>query len=278
MAVLFISADNVNEIYDLKDATEQAIISTAISGNDESPHYTKPLLLTLKNLKSKSVTIKVSNGQQFLSKDPDTQDIIVNKEEMITLNAHETKTLPLYGMCTQQNNGGPGISSEYTLGTVADGNLVALTKEIEKRKAFNTLGQYAVWSITENNHLNSISGFDEEEALYLKTFVAGLKNIPVPEYDPDDYLTNYTNNHLVKRSAKGNFRFKFSEESAVTIAMFDENDIVVRELYNNPKVASGTHDLNFEFDVSVYQNKAYYVRMIVDGDIKINMKMEPRGS
>ena len=148
--------------------------------------------------------------------------------------------------------------------------------EIEKRKDFNTLGQYAVWTITDGDHLNNISGFDMDEALHLKTFVANLIGVPVPEYDPDNYLTNYEDNGLIERAVKSRFKFYFSEESAVTIAMFDENDIVVRELYNNPNQAAGTHYFEFEYDVEVYTDKAYYVRLIRDEEIKVSMKMEPR--
>ena len=58
--------------------------------------------------------------------------------------------------------------------------------------------------------------------------------------------------------------------------MFDEEDRIVRELFNDPNVSAGEHTMEFKFDAEVYTNKTYFIRMIVDDEIKINMKMEPR--
>lgn len=260
--------------YQFLDALEKKIITTAISGNPDSPHYVQPIAITLTNNSAETIKVTIPNGQMFTSKN--VQDIIVTQEELIALAPKEIKTLPLYGMCIQQNESGSNDQEIYIPGGLASGNLAKLSKEIEQRKDFNTLGQYSIWSITDGVHLNSISGFDEAEALYLKTFTAGLLNVPVPLYDADDYLTNYHDDGLITTSATGKFKFYFSSESDVTIAMFDENDIVVRELYNNPTTPKGTHDLEFKFDVEVFRDKVYYVRLIRNGEIKINMTMKPR--
>ena len=50
------------------------------------------------------------------------------------------------------------------------------------------------------------------------------------------------------------------------------------ELYNNPQQQPGNETLQFAFDMEVYRDKIYYVRMIVDGEIKINLTMQPKGS
>jgi len=262
--------------YNFLDALEKNVITSEVKGNADSPHYIQPVVITLTNTSTETIKITIPNGQIFTSEL--VQDVIVTQEELLTLAPKETKNLPLYAMCMQQYESGANDLETYTPGGIATGHLAELAEEIENRKDFNTLGQYSIWAITDGGHLNNISGFDEDEALHLKTFTAGLLEVPVPEYDPDDYLTNYNDNGLITRSATGKFKFYFSSESAVTIAMFDENDIIVRELYNNPNTPKGKHDLEFKFDTEVYQNKVYYVRLIKDGEIKINMTMKPRGS
>lgn len=262
--------------YDFLDALEKSLITSEVNGNADSPHYIQPVVITLTNTSAETIKVTIPNGQIFTS--DSVQDVIVTQQELITLVPKESKSLPLYAMCIQQYESGANDLETYAPGDIATGHLAELTQEIENRKDFNTLGQYSIWAITDGVHLNTISGFDEEEALHLKTFTAGLLNVPVPEYDVDDYLTNYNDLGLITRSATGKFKFYFSSESAVTIAMFDENDIVVRELYNNPNTSKGNHDLEFKFDIEVYQDKVYYVRLIRDGEIKINMTMKPRGS
>lgn len=270
------AVETTNSNYDFLDALEKNLITSEVNGNIDSPHYIQPILITLTNTSVETIKVTIPNGQIFTS--DSVQDVIVTQKELITLAPKEAKTLPLYAMCIQQNESGSNDLATYAPGGIATGHLALLTHEIEIRKDFNTLGQYSIWAITDGVHLNTISGFDEEEALYLKTFTAGVLNVPVPDYDPEDYLTNYNDNGLIKRSATSKFKFYFSSESAVTIAMFDENDIVVRELYNNPNTPKGTHDLEFKFDIEVYQKKVYYVRLIQNGEIKINMTMKPRGS
>jgi hypothetical protein len=268
------SSPTINSTYDFLDALEKNLINSEVIGNEDSPHYMQPVIITLSNTTNTSIKVTIPNGQTFTS--DSVQDLIITREELITLAPKESKTLPLYAMCTQQYESGTNALETYEPGSIATGHLADLAQEIEIRKDFNTLGQYSIWAITDSSDLNTISGFDEEEALYLKTFAANLLNVPVPEYDEDDYLTNYNDNGLITTSATGKFKFYFSSESAVTIAMFDENDIVVRELYNNPITPKGNHDLEFKFDIEVYRDKIYYVRLIKDGEIKINMTMKPR--
>ena len=36
----------------------------------------------------------------------------------------------------------------------------------------------------------------------------------------------------------------------------------------------GDHDLNFKFDTSAYTNPVYFVRLIIDNEIKLGYKIE----
>jgi hypothetical protein len=264
--------------YDLSTAIENGWITASFSGNDESPHYYQPVTVTLSNSTGKPLTIRVLNGQTLTSNNPELQDIVVTQEELIAVGANRKVTKPLFAMCIQRSNGGGNDGEQYQLGAITNGNLSALTQEIAKRKAFNTLGQYAVWALTDDSDIRHISGIDQDEATYFKQYVANLLDVPVPEDDPDDYLTNYDESYVIHRTVGGRFKYGFSKPSAVTIGMFDDRDIIVRELYNNPNTEPGTHELSYEFDAEVYTNEVYYIRLIIDGQIKVNFKMKPRGS
>jgi len=277
LAVLSIAATrkpSVEPTFDLNAALEKGYVDVAITGNPESSHYLKPVIIELQNLKSEPLTIRIPNGLQLHA--PDVQDVIVTKEEMITLAPNEKTSHEIYAMCTQQSLSASNSDSKFEVGKVATGDLATLTAEIQKSKIYSTLGQYAIWTLTDEQHLNTISGFDMEAATQLKRFVAELLEVPVPEYDPDDYLTNYHDNGLIQRAIKSKFRYRSMGGSKITIAMFDDEDRIVRELYNNPNISGGEHELEFQFDAEVYRDKAYFIRMIVDDEIKINMKMEPR--
>lgn len=277
LAVLSIAATrkpSVEPTFDLNAALEKGYVDVAITGNPESSHYLKPVVIELRNLRSEPVSIRIPNGLQLHS--PDVQDVIVTKEEMIALAPNEKKRHEAYAMCTQQSLSASNSDSKFTVGEVATGDLASLTAEIERGQMYNTLGQYAIWTLTDEQHLNTISGFDMVAATELKTFVADLLEVPVPEYDPDDYLTNYHDDGLIQRAITSRFKFRSLSGARVTIAMFDDEDRIVRELYNDPSVTAGEHEFEFKFDAEVYTDKSYFIRMIVDDEIKINMEMKPR--
>ena len=276
-AVLSIAATrnpSVEPTFDLNAALEKGYVDVAITGNPGSSHYLKPIIVELHNLRSEPISVRIPNGLQFYA--PDVQDVIVTKEEMIALGPNESTSHEIYAMCTQQSLSASNSDSNFKVGAIATGDLAELTAEIQRSANFNTLGQYAIWAFTDEQELNSISGFDMEEATRLKTFVANLMEVPVPEYDPDDYLTNFHDDGLIQRAIKSKFRYRSLGGAKISIAMFDDEDRLVRELYNNPHVSGGEHEFEFQFDAEVYRDKAYFIRMIVDDEIKINMKMEPR--
>ena len=277
LAVLTIAATrkpSVEPTFDLNAALEKGHVDVAITGNPESSHYLKPIIIELKNLKSDPINVRIPNGLQLHAQD--VQDVIVTKEEMITLAPNEKTSREVYAMCTQQYLSASNSESTFTVGTLASGDLATLAAEIQRSENYSTLGQYAIWAITDEEPLNTISGFDMEEATRLKTYVANLLEVPVPEYDPENYLTNYHDDGLIKRAITSKFKYRSLGGAKISIAMFDDEDRIVRELYNDPFVSGGEHEFEFKFEAEVYRDKAYFIRMIVDDEIKINMKMEPR--
>lgn len=264
--------------YDLTTALKKGLISCNFYGNDESPHYYQPVNVEIKNISATPLVIRIPNGLTLKSHDPEIQDVVVTNEELLAIGVNKTVKSPLFAMCIQQNNGASNGSESYLPGAIASGKLAMLTHEIEKRKAFNTLGQYAVWTLTDDATIRSISGFDLKEAAYFKQYVANLKGVPVPEDDPNDYLTNYTEDVVIHRTVGGHFKYHFAKTSAVTIGMFDAQGIIVRELYNNPNTLAGQHELAYKFAAEVYPNDVYYIRLIVDGRIKVNFEMKTKRS
>ena len=65
---------------------------------------------------------------------------------------------------------------------------------------------------------------------------------------------------------------------AIGAYQVDKQGFRLNLLYNNPETPPGEHKLAYEFDTMVFQEDTYYVRLIIDGQIKINFKMNPRRS
>jgi hypothetical protein len=272
-------ADQTKDIpIDIATAVSEQKIELTVTGNDESPHYYQPLIVKLKNLTSDEVVINIKNGQLFKSIDPEVQDIIVTQEEMIVLKAYEHISQPIFGMCVQQFNSAPAATKEYKLNSIATENLASIANQIQEQKAFSIAGQNSVWAITDNNSLDAIDSYNPEDSNELRTYVANLLHIPDTIFVRRQFVALDTVPKPIKRSVEGNFKYRFSKTSAVTIGMFNDQNIVVKELYNNPETPPGEHKLAYEFDTMVFPEDTYYVRLIIDGQIKINFKMKPRRS
>ncbi|MBV1924499.1 MAG: hypothetical protein KUG68_10785 [Flavobacteriaceae bacterium] len=276
IALISISASQPTIItYDLKTAIEKKLVSCSFFGNDESTHYYQPVKIDITNLTNKNISIRIPNGQKFIADSTKVQDLIITQEELIALTPKKKELKPLFAMCIQKYKSASNKLTTYKLGDLADGSIKKISEEIEKNKSFNTLGQYTIWAITDEFPIEEIAGFQEKESIHYQKFVANLLNIPVPKYDSKKYETYYETARSFKRSVVGEFKYKFSRKNHVTLGLFNEQDIIVRELYNNPHEKPGKHTFNFAFDTENYSEPTYFIRMVVNGEVKINMKMEP---
>lgn len=260
---------------DLTKAVSEGKVRYNIQGNSESTHYYQPVSLTLENTSSEAMVIRVPNGLKLQSSLSETQDLLLVKEELIALKPQETKSLLLFAMCTQQQNSAPSQEDTFSIGGMAEGPLAAIAKEVGKKEAFNTIGQYAIWSTTDAYALSNISGYDEALASHFRTFTANELGVEIPEIES---IENYNNpitpeRRLTGHVIGGEFNYKFTKTSDVTIGMFNERNVIVRELLNNPETKPGKHNFSFQFDTMQYTEDTYYIRLIINGRVKVNYKM-----
>jgi len=264
-----------NEYIDLSDAVKSGAVKCTITGNKESSHYIKPIFIDIKNRRNVPVNIKINNGMQFEPTDSSYQNMIVTRQELFALKAGGSIKIPLYAMCTENHDRAPNEATIYKPFKQAKGNLLKLTQMVETKKLYDPLGQSAVWAMTCNYPLEDITGYDTTTARQLVRFVAGSlgKKVPPPPPPDDTYRNYYAPVETYKVTMSGKFEYKFNKPKAITIAMFNKDNIVVRELFRNPRVEPGLHVLEYKFDATEYKDEFYYIRLLADGDILLSGKM-----
>ena len=272
LALLSLTPDKQN--LTLENALQKGLISCTYKANPESPHYMRPLLLTVKNKQNQPLVFKVEAGQQFFPTDDNYQNLVVTRDGTITLRPNEQKTVEIFAMCTEATDAAPGKETTYKLAPYAKDNLLKTAKFIAANKSNDITGQHAIWSISNNRDLADIIGPDSAEARNLQKFLAKLtgKKLPPPP-SANDYASNYYAPPKPEVSYTGNFSMNIYKPASLTIALFNSNNVVVREMYNNPSVPAGEQKFTYAFDNSVYTDDFYYVRIMVDGDIKFNRKV-----
>ncbi len=255
-------------------AVKEKIISYVANGNSKSTHFLKPLILKLQNLLNTSKTVKIENGQTFIAGDSAYQNLVVTKEMIVTIPANSVKTVELYAMCIEHHDSAPTDNVIYKEGKMAGPSLKGLTIIIEKKRYFDQIAQEAVWCIVNDNPIEDIAGFNNEEVLELQKYVCSVtgKKIPPPPA-PDDYLHNYNYTNF-KRTIGGYFEFDFGKKSNVKVAMFNNRGIIIRELYNQTNITPGFHKIKFEFDGSAFEYGNYIIKMIIDGNVYYEKDIE----
>lgn len=272
---LFTASLSATEI-PLSQAIKNKQVECTITGNPDGTHYTKPLLIKIKNLKS-DISIQVENGQIFNAADTSYQDFVVTQQMVATIKAGQTKTYAIYGMCIKEHNSAPGVSVVYKTGPKADEKLAKLTKFIQEKKYYNQTAQQAVWVMRGTRKIDEISGFDSDGWEDIVKFTASLLNVPVPERPKeDDYERNYQAppvHHVIK----GGFEIDCPVTTKVTVGLFNKQGIIVRELYNNPNHPAGLKRVEFEFDANLYTDPAYDFKMIIDGEVFLQQEVKIKG-
>lgn len=267
---------SAGQAIDLSNPDIAGHIHFTISGNPESTHYISPLMLEAQNISDKPVQLIITNGQIFTPEEDEFQPFVIVKEEVLTLKPGESINQELFGMCIDSDLRAPRATTVYRPTAKADAELLALTQKIERKSFFTTEAQYAVWALTSDRSLADVVGFDTAIVDELVGFLAETTGQePPPPPAEDDYLRNYHHTgYRFKRTMEGEYTARSRKTRSLSIAMFNEDDVVVRELYNNPELPPGSHKLTFEFDATVYNKDRYFVKVIEDGAVIMNMKIE----
>jgi hypothetical protein len=260
----------------LKQAIAKGYVQSVFQNNIGYTHYSKCLLIGLKNISGKMLNIRIDNGFQVNPEDSEYQNLIVTENLFVTINPNENKSVPVFAMCTEPHDRAAGSQPvKYTMAKDASGVMKALTELIDKKNYHNSEGQQAVWCVAANRDLDDISGYDTIAVKDLQNLISRLtgKKIPPPPA-PDDYKRNYyAPSYTKKITIGGSFEYNFATSKNILIAMFDKNNVVVRELYKKEGETPGNHKQNYEFDASVYTDSIYYIRLVADGRSRLESKI-----
>ena len=265
--MLLLGSTPVTEEYGLYEALANSLVDVEIQVNDESSHYHQPFVLKLRNTSSRSLNIILENGIKMIPEDESYQDFTTVKELLVNIPSKSTVNVPVQAMCMEAHDRAPAGDSKYVFSGKVDENMLGLTNLIEATELFSYMGQDAVWAVAEGKSARSICGYNYADGMPLIQYVAQLNGESVPEPPAEnDYARNFQSQEI-QYSIRGAFRFNSGWVANVQIGLFNEQNTVVRELYNNPETPKGNLVVEYEFDHSVYTDDFYTVRMMVDGEI-----------
>lgn len=281
---VFSSSAWAQEYISLEEALLKKKLEFKFCGNN-SPHYLKPLKITIKNLGRKVAKIRIGAGMVFRSEPADDQDIVITKTMMVSLDPQKTKSYQIYAVCIQLDNSAPDRDTKYEIASDRDPNLTKLARFIDEKGFHGTSeAQHAMWAVSDQDPLTGIYGYHNKGATSqaLIEFVAALLDKPVPSEkefkkfyqvsDNGELFDTYTSTPRSEMSGK--FFFQLPRTTKVLIGMFDDEGILVREIYHEAACSGGDHTIKYSFDSSNYQDQIYHFKLITNEQVWLTMTLD----
>ena len=180
--------------------------------------------MSLKNLTADSLLVVVEAGRRLNSKEDRYQDIIITREEFITLRKAEEKKFNVKGYCCQASNAAPCLNAKYDVNTMADSGLVALARFLNANSFDTQAEQHAIWAVSDKRPTAAISNKYDSLVLPLKRQVAAIKGEKLPWYNLMVVTYVYSTGHLDSHASllNGNLDFSNNEEGYGTLKVYDE--------------------------------------------------------
>lgn len=237
-------------------------INYKIAVNESSPHYSSPFVITFKNNQNTNLQFNIDNGSVLEADNEENQNFIVTQDLIVQLKSGESKEFPIYAMCIERHDAAPGIADSYKIGGKADDGLVKLSNFINKNKNFEPDAQFLMWDIAEGMYKP-----DELDEFKINS------NGEVEVYDWINETPTLVTHEIIEEPSKpklmvnGEFEMNLGSTKNIHIAMFNENNVLVKELYKNPKTPAGATTLAYAFNSYDFPEETYYVKVVMNGKI-----------
>lgn len=261
----------------IEDAIKKNFIKTEVIG--KGGHEEECVMLKIKNISEYDTTFYIEPGRRIASEDSSVQDILIVKEKMLLLASGEEATIDAYGFCCQVHNASPVKGEKFYIGNMADESLVKLAEFLNKNDFPAGAMQGAVWVVSDNNPLSCINSYDSTDVLKireLQKFVAKLKKIPL---DYTWYSIQYKSDTTmlfsgVADTLYGEIEYELWNNCKANLIMYDERGSVLFRFFVDKHHNPDKYTYPVKFSVDGWRKGNYYIRLIADGQMKIEKKFK----
>ena len=174
-------------------------------------------------------------------------------------------------MCVQHNNRAPSKGDKYRFSGLEKGALLAFSQTVDSSDEQTVSAQQAMWVLSDDEELYDLINYGGEEEWKLAKRVAQLSGKELPSKEA--FKKEVAKRSQLKAQLRGVFKFRFSRAVPIHIALFDENDIVLKEIYRK-MTPKGEHVVEYTFDALPHQGKTIYAKLIAADDVLLSRKID----
>ncbi|MDX2173131.1 MAG: hypothetical protein SFY56_08430 [Bacteroidota bacterium] len=219
--------------------------------------------MELKNLSPDSLIILVEAGRRLNSIDEKNQDILVVKEQFVSLKKYEDKYIEVKGYCCQANNHSPNTGAKYDVNKLADSNLVILARYLNAANFNKDVEQNAIWAISDNKNTANVTSANDTMILPLRNLVATIKGEEIPWYTFLTKTINYAGGRMetFPTLLRGKLNFDNSKECYTTLHVLNEKGIEVCQIIKQWTLAGNNQVYNLNIPIAGLAKGKYTIEL-----------------
>lgn len=251
----------------ITDAVNKGMVKVKLSG--KGGHSGNCLTLDIQNLKQSEMQIAFDAGRRFNSNNDEEQDLLMVRDQVITLKAGEKKKVDLSGFCCQLSNHSPSNGSGFSLGKPAEDKLLKLARFISSKAIPDHIVQEAVWCISDGQDPSNISVMETESRnekiqnniSELRKFVCDLTGKEDPWYSTPQKRVE-TPERLIEPNpveVYGAIKYEVKSSTVINSELQDESGRTIFAMPGKNVMDKGTWDYNFHLKVEGFPKGKYHV-------------------
>lgn len=257
----------------IQEAEKKGLIKLIIKSKGG---YTGSVIeMNVTNNTSHGMGLKVEAGRKLDSKTDSQQDILVTHAQEVFVSAKQKISFNIKGMCCQAHNSSPKAGAFYSIGVMADSNLIKIAQYIDKNKYYEDhTAQQAVWTVSDDNSLGSITGSDKKVVDGLRNYVSKVTGKVIPPYEVK--YGNGSDTDLLGHptSIEGVFSYTLPINCHADVVITDQNGRVVQLLFEDLTHERGDYKLYYTFRTRNIPKGTYYAILRLDGAAQKKEKIE----
>ena len=250
------------DYYTIQECLDSNFIKVEVLG--DGGYQEECVKLSVKNISSQELKIKLEPGRRLISDDSTVQDILIVKEKLFLLAVGATFDFKGYGFCCQNYNSVPKKDSAFNIGFVENENFVILANVINENNFPANAIQHAIWVLSDSISFSSVQAYNMADILLLRKTLANILGIEIPWYTlsyVQDTASLFSNRPKI---IKGNFKYYVKNNSVITINIRNSNGQIVKTLIKEIAKNPGTYDLYLDMNVANWRKGKYSVFVYAD--------------
>lgn len=291
---------NMNEAYKNRSISIQ-VIGTGTA-------Y-RQAMIRVKNTLPFTVAIQVEAGRRFIAFKRELRDLLVTKNDFVRVPPFTTVEKVVYSLDCEKSDKKPGKGDLFSIGKMAEPELVLLAQAIEKNGLWDRDGaQEAVYVLSDGQDMNALQVMDWNRNEQWKEILGGIQPVAKP-LDEETTLRGlkadakpsspeapslssvnqpnppFENKEPVPAGSaevaapkvvyqvKQNHKFSLPNDGTVSLILYDPGNEKALDVIKNKKMKKGKHEQKIEFNPAALKNGSYALRLFLNGEMIDERKM-----